>query len=64
MICDATTFAELAFRPDLDSFWPASVLDLEPEQCWCLPHGAELPCAHCDERVAATPTKERLLCLI
>lgn len=44
MICDATTFAELAFRPDLDSFWPASTLDLEPEQCWCLSCGAKMPC--------------------
>lgn len=29
--------------------WLPSLLDLEPEQCWCLACGDELPCG-CAER--------------
>lgn len=27
-----------------DAFWPDSTLDVEPEQCYCLACGEELPC--------------------
>jgi hypothetical protein len=31
-------------EPDV---WPLAALDLEPEQCWCLSCGDELPCSTC-----------------
>jgi len=42
--------------PEPDCAWPPSMLDLEPEACWCLPHGHELPCVACELRLAASDT--------
>jgi len=36
----------------LDGLWSPSTLDIEPEQCWCLSCGDELPCG-CAERALA-----------
>jgi hypothetical protein len=33
-----------ALEPDV---WPPGSLDREPESCWCLSCGAELPCLTC-----------------
>jgi hypothetical protein len=33
--------------PEADCAWPPTMLDREPETCWCLPHSAELPCPAC-----------------
>ncbi len=38
--------------------WPPTLLDLEPEQLWCLPHGQELPCGKCEAPSRATIRKE------
>lgn len=36
--------------------WSLADLDLEPEQCFCLQHGDELPCPTCRTRIV--PPKE------
>lgn len=33
-----------ASEPDT---WTSAELDIEPERCWCLRCGAELPCSDC-----------------
>lgn len=44
--------------PEPDSHWPPSILDLEPEICWCLPHGHKLPCGPCQRARPTTTRKE------
>lgn len=43
----ADTLTAPTETPEPDCAWPPSMLDLEPEACWCLPHGHELPCVAC-----------------
>ncbi|HMJ01372.1 MAG TPA: hypothetical protein VK506_00440 [Conexibacter sp.] len=37
--------------------WLPDVIDREPEELWCLPHGNELPCAACDRASAERPVR-------
>jgi len=40
--------ASTAWDPQQEpEVWLPAELDLEPEQCWCLIHGRELPCSGC-----------------
>jgi hypothetical protein len=42
------TLAVATETPEPDCAWPPSKLDLEPEVCFCLAHGQELPCVVCE----------------
>ncbi len=56
-------YAELlrldAAAPETDCcHWLPGGLDLEPEACFCLAHGAELPCTVCEPASSPEPKEK------
>lgn len=48
--------------PGLDCIhWSPGAVDPEPEQCWCLRCGGELPCLSCSPQPVAQPIPKESL---